>query len=335
VPLALALGTALALGLAACGGSSGASSSTPTTTVVVKTTGSGSSTASGHGSSTTSGHSTSTAPPAPPKPAFPPYPELVRGATINTPAHFIPAARWQGRTAVWLAHSRDGVTLLSFDQRLVKLTLHSGTIDAGTAGWRFGPVIAGAERGRLAAAFNGGFKLDTGAGGFLSYGRVAAPLRDGLASIVTYADGHTEIGAWHQGLPAPGQTFVSVRQNLNLLVDHGAPAANAECAGCWGATLGGVSAPARSALGITADGHLMWAGGEHLTPSVLAGTLIGARVVRAVELDINPQWVAAYLYSHHGVGGPLTAVQAMPDQPGIPGQLLIPYTRDFFTISAR
>ena len=30
----------------------------------------------------------------------------------------------------------------------------------------------------------------------------------------------------------------------------------------------------------------------------------------------------------------LTAVQAMPDQPGIPGQLLIPYTRDFFTISA-
>jgi hypothetical protein len=243
--------------------------------------------------------------------------------------------RWQGHTAAWIAHSGAGVTLLSFDQRLVKLTLHSGTVDAGTAGWRYGPEIAGAERARLAAAFNGGFRLNTGAGGFQSYGRVAAPLGDGLASIVTYADGHSEIGAWHHGVPAPGKPVVSVRQNLNLLVDHGAPATNADCAGCWGATLGGVSAPARSALGITADGHLMWAGGEHLTPAELAATLIGARVVRAVELDINPQWVAAYLYNHHGVGGPLTAVQAMPDQPGIPGQLLAPYSRDFFTISAR
>jgi len=52
----------------------------------------------------------------------------------------------------------------------------------------------------------------------------------------------------------------------------------------------GVGDPARSALGITADGHLIWAGGEHLTPAGLAAALLGARVVRAVELDINPEW---------------------------------------------
>jgi hypothetical protein len=177
----------------------------------------------------------------------------------------------------------------------------------------------------------------------MSYGRVAVPLRDGLGSIVTYSDGSTAIGAWNQSppagppahVPAPGRTAVSVRQNLSLLIDNGTPAANAGCNSCWGATLGGVSAPARSALGITADGHLIWAGGEQLTVSALADALLGARVVRAVELDINPQWVAAYLYGHrHGLG-PLAPIQVMPAQVGIPGQLLAPYSRDFFTIAAR
>ena len=63
--------------------------------------------------------------------------------------------------------------------------------------------------------------------------------------------------------------------------------------------------------------------------------MIQAGAVRAMELDINPQWVAGYLYGHrHGVG-PLVPVQVMPDQPGIPGQLLAPYSRDFFTVAAR
>ena len=88
-----------------------------------------------------------------------------------------PVIRWRGQTAAWIARSSAGVTLLSFDQKLLELHLHSGTIDAGTLGWRYGPSIAGAELGHLAAAFNGGFKLDVGAGGFESYGRVGAPLQ--------------------------------------------------------------------------------------------------------------------------------------------------------------
>ena len=77
-----------------------------------------------------------------------------------------------------------------------------------------------------------------------------------------------------------------------IRLPSGRPAAGLGCVSCWGATLGGVSAPARSALGITAGGRLVWAGGEHLTPSALAAALLGAGVVRAVELDINPEWVA-------------------------------------------
>jgi hypothetical protein len=221
------------------------------------------------------------------------------------------------------------------DQRLLELTLHSGTVDAGASGWRHGPEIAGSERSHLVAAFNGGFKLDTGTGGFMSYGRVATPLRDGLGSIVTYTDGHTDIGSWHREVPSSGTAVASVRQNLSLLIDHGRPAASVNCLPCWGATLGRVSDPARSALGITRDGHLIWAGGEHATVAQLADLFLGERVVRAVELDINPEWVADYLYRHRGGHGHLTPAPIAPGQPGTPGQVLAPYSRDFFTVLTR
>jgi hypothetical protein len=58
-----------------------------------------------------------------------------------------------------------------------------------------------------------------------------------------------------------------------------------------------------------------------------------AGVQRAVELDINPEWVAGYLYVHHG-SGPV-AVPVVPGQTGIPGALLSPYSRDFFTVLSR
>ena len=247
----------------------------------------------------------------------------------------MPVVNLNGQTAAWVARTQSGVALLSFDQRLLKLRLHSGTVDAGATGWRWGPSVDGSERRSLVAAFNGGFKLDTGAGGFMSTGRVAVPLRAGLGSIVTYANGYTDIGSWHEQVPAPGRVVVSARQNLTLLIANGRAAPNVGCLSCWGATLGGVGDPARSALGITADGHLIWAGGEHLTPAGLAAALLGARVVRAVELDINPEWVAAYLYRHPATAGTLSPVPIVPGQTGVPGQFLAPYSRDFFTIASR
>jgi hypothetical protein len=264
----------------------------------------------------------------------PTYPRLLGPATSSSVTDFVPAVSWRGRTAVWVAR-RPGLALLSFNQRLVELRLHSGTVDAGAARWRYGPAIAGLERRRLIAAFNGGFKLDTGAGGFESYGRVGYPLSAGLGSIVTYADGSTDLGAWHQAFPAAGKRVASVRQNLHLLIDGGHAAADVGCLLCWGATLGSVVDPARSALGITADRRLVWVGGENLTAPSLAQVLLGAHVVRAVELDINPEWVAGYLYGHRGGDGPLAPVSVVPGQPGVPGQFLAPYSRDFFTVVAR
>jgi hypothetical protein len=311
----------VALTVAACGGSS-ASTSVPRSTVIVK-------------EPTTSTHSATHTTTAPPKPAFPPYPKLLPSVTDSAPTNFVPAVVWQGQTTAWIARTQSGVGLVSYNQQLVSLHLHSGTVDAGSLGFRWGPEVAASEREHLVGAFNGGFKFNTGAGGFMSFGNTAVPLRDGLASIVTYTDGSTDIGSWHQEVPAPGKAVASVRQNLTLLIDHGNAAGSLDCLSCWGATLGGVIDPARSALGITANGRLIWVGGEHLTAGALAQTLLGARVVRAVELDINPAWVAGYLYGHRGGAGPLAPVQVVPGQPGVNGQFLIPYTRDFFAVVAR
>lgn len=263
------------------------------------------------------------------------YPQLLGAAMSSAPSGFMPVVRWHGKTAAWIARSPSGVALLSFDQGLVELRLHAGTLDPGGSGWRWGPAVVGSERRQLVAAFNGAFKFSTGAGGFLSYGRTGASLQADSGSIVTYKDGHTDIGLWRAGVPQAGRSIASVRQNLKLLINHGGPAATLNCLRCWGATLAGVNDPARSALGITADGRLIWAGGEHLSVTALADALLGARVVRAVELDINPAWVAGYLYGHRTGRGPLAPVPIVPGQVGVPGFFLAPYSRDFFTIQAR
>jgi hypothetical protein len=259
---------------------------------------------------------------------------MLGGGLHSSLSAFVPLARWQGHVVARIAHLPSGATLMSFDQGFVHLHLHSGTVDAGP-GFRFGPLVRGAELRHLLAAFNGGFKFSTGAGGFKSYGRVAVPLRPGLGSIVTYTDGSTDIGLWRREVPAAGKTVASVRQNLTLLIDHGQPAGNLGCLDCWGATLGGVVDPARAALGVDGNGRLVWAGGEHLTVAALVGALLHAHVVRAVELDINPAWVAGYVYAHRAGGGRPVALGVVAGQVVIPGAFLAPWSRDFFSIDVR
>lgn len=244
------------------------------------------------------------------------------------------AATLGGEPIVWTAQ-RAGVTMVRFDQAHTRLILHAGSAEPESGGWRYGSQISAFEVHRILAAFNGGFKLNYGSVGFMAGGRVAVPLTAGLGSIVTYTDGRTQIGAWRQGVPASGQSVDSVLQDLGLLIDNGVPAASVQSCPltCWGATLGGGVTVARSALGITGSGQLVWGAGESLSPSALAQAMASVGVQRAVELDINPQWVAGYLYLHHREGP--AAAPLVPGQSGIPGELLAPYSRDFFTVIAR
>ncbi len=215
----------------------------------------------------------------------------------------------------------------------VQYALHNGSEDPGPAAAglvRAGPAVGRAERKRLLAAFNGGFKLGAGAGGYEQEGRVISPLRVGLASLVIDRSGQARIGVWGRGLPAPGEKVYSVRQNLQALVMNGQPTPAAADWGLWGATLGGGEYVARSAIGQDASGDLSYAASMSTTPADLAVALArsGARI--AMELDINPEWVQ--LDAARKPGGPLAA--EVPGQYRPADQYLAGWTRDFFTVLA-
>ena len=248
-------------------------------------------------------------------------------------ASWTTVARVHSHPAAWIAQ-RAGVALMRFDQGLAHLTLHAGSDDGGVVGWSYGDQITPREIHLVVAAFNGGFKLTYSDVGFASGGRVAVALKPGLASIVTYTDGTSNIGAWHDGVPAARKTVFSVLQNQHLLVDRGVAAANVTTCvmACWGVTIQNLTIVPRSGLGITATGQLVWAAGERLSPAGLAAALVSAGAVRAIELDINPYAVAGYLYVHHATGP--VPVPVVPGQQGIPGQLLAPDRRDFLAVVA-
>jgi hypothetical protein len=184
------------------------------------------------------------------------------------------------------------------------------------------------EHHQLIAAFNGGFLLSTGSGGYEQEGHVIAPLLRGRASLVIDTSGHAQIGAWGNGVPLPGTAVYSVRQNLRLLVRGGRPSRAASDWRIWGATLGGGEYVARSALGETASGALVYAGSMSTTPADLAAALISAGAISAMELDINPEWVQ--LDVARRPGGHLRA--AIPGQRRPAGQYLVGWTRDFITV---
>ena len=215
----------------------------------------------------------------------------------------------------------------------VRYRLHSGSQDPGSAALsvvRAGPGIGGGERRRLLAAFNGGFLLSAGAGGYEQEGHVISPLRRGLASLVIDRSGTARIGVWGSSLPRPGEPVFSVRQNLRLLVRHGHPSRAAGDWTVWGSTLGGGEYVARSALGENAAGELIYAASMSATPADLAAALVHAGARTAMELDINPAWVQ--LDYARAPGRRLHA--AIPGQLHPADQYLVGWIRDFITVLA-
>ena len=172
----------------------------------------------------------------------------------------------------------------------------------------------------MVAAFNSAFEESYGAGGFEEGERVGWPLRRGAASAVIYRDGVTDIGRWEQTVPAPGRPVEAVRQNLGLLIDAGRiPSTVDTCIKvCWGDPLHEQPIVARSGLGITPNGDLVWAAGHDLSVRALAQALASKGVVRAMELDINPRWVAGYLYAHSRRNPVALSIPVVPGQTGIP-----------------
>jgi len=85
-----------------------------------------------------------------------------------------------------------------------------------------------------------------------------------------------------------------------------------------------------AAVGVDRHGNLLYVAADNQTVSSLAHALVHAGAVRAMELDINPEWIQ--LAIAHTPGGSLRA--PIPGQVRPATQYLTGWTRDFITVLA-
>jgi hypothetical protein len=183
----------------------------------------------------------------------------------------------------------------------------------------------------LLATFNSGFKLEDDGGGFVAFGRVYAPLKYGQATLIRYRDGTADVRAWTGG-PNPGANVEFARQNLPLIVSGGRLNPNLSDGPEWGATLGNAVRVWRSGVGVDAHGNIMYAAADGQTAVSLAQILQRAGAVRAMELDINSEWVTFNFYGLSGAGDPQ---KLLPGMTRDATRYLSPDDRDFLAVYVR
>ena len=234
----------------------------------------------------------------------------------------------------------DGIAWL--DTRLLSATLYSGSYIPGGGPYTYTAPVQPTAARTLVAAFNAGFRMQDANGGYYTQGQTILPLRAGAASFVIYRNGTAAVGAWGTDVKMTSDV-VAVRQNLNLLVDNGKPVSglNANDTPKWGNPLGNQVYVSRSGIGVPGDGALVYVGGPSLNITDLASLLVRAGAVRAMELDINTDWVNFATFAPStltGLASPANATDLLPlaDMAGPPTRYFETWwARDFITMSAR
>ncbi len=283
-------------------------------------------------------------------------------AHLSAPARLTsPAGRWLPGEGVWhpvgrrvggypavyetwvrpdAVHTSLVIGVAWMDTKLLRATLYSGSTIPGGGPYRHTAPVSPSAAKSLVAAFNAGFLMDNAQGGYYTDGKTAIPLRPGAASFVVYRNGTANIAEWGRDATMTPDV-VSVRQNLDLLVDHGkpVPGLNPNDTTQWGFTLGNAVYVWRSGLGITADGGLVYVGGPGLNITTLADILARAGAVRAMELDINTDWVNLATYAPstpNGAATPANGTDLLPSMFGTPARYFESWwSRDFITMSGR
>jgi Phosphodiester glycosidase len=156
---------------------------------------------------------------------------------------------------------------------------------------------------------------------------------------VVYRNGTSTVGQWGRDVQMTPDV-VSVRQNLDLLVDNGTsvPGLNSSDTRQWGRTLGNAVYVWRSAIGVTADGALVYVAGPGLNITDLANILVRAGAVRGMELDINTDWVNFSTYQPAVPTEPAASTngsELLSNMTGTPGRYFQTWwARDFITMSS-
>ena len=185
----------------------------------------------------------------------------------------------------------------------------------------------------LLANTNGAFRLEDARGGYFYDGVPVKPLESHRASVVFYRDGHLAIGKWGRDFKLTPDVLV-VRQNLDLIVDHGqSQVNNPTYSASWGATTDKENLAWRAGMGQRADGSIVYVIGQALSAQSLADTLVAAGARRAMVLDMNQYWSAGFYFSHTRAGN-VVCHRLDPDIGGPCDRFLNSYKRDSFQFLA-
>jgi len=218
-----------------------------------------------------------------------------------------------------------------FDHTRSALAFYPGRYEPPNAPVRGPMSVPYSQRWRLLATFNSGFTHIDGNNGSSVNGLTYEPLKDGLATLIGYRDGHLAIKTWTAG-PDAGPNVAFARQSLPLIIDKGrlSPALNDSTQ--WGYTLGNAVRVWRTGVGIDRRGNVIYAAADDQTVITLARILQRAGAVRAMQFDINPEWPSLITYTHRGG---LSPTKVVPNVMQPATRYLVPDDRDFFAVYRR
>ena len=228
------------------------------------------------------------------------------------------------------------VTLAQMDMSKLRLGAVAGKSQPGGPIGNPGPGSIPEEivkSGKLVAAFNGGFQYKDGKYGMIVDGKTYLPLEKGIGTLVGYKDGTLQIVRY------TGQDFGTnidfIRQNCPILIENGQIfALNEEDKKLWGRTFNADIFTWRSGVGLTANGNLIYAVGNNLSPQTLAEALKMAGAVNAIQLDINPFWVRFNIFRPTGPGT-YKSITLTKDLKDGSKDYLNGYSKDFFYLYAK
>jgi len=217
-----------------------------------------------------------------------------------------------GQPAVWATSIRPNAaypsvvaSMAEIDLTHLRFALFNGADVPGGAGWQRGDRVPPALQPGLVAAFNGGFRFDNEPGGYLTEGRLVRPLLAGQATLAIDRAGRLFIGEFGRDLTNDG-TWVSLRQNLPLIVDAGVSQVLLKQGTDWGKNYHNVIFVTRSALCLRSDGRYAYVTVGPVDAPLLGDALVALGCKRAIELDINGTWPTFFSF-HPAPGGHITA----------------------------
>jgi hypothetical protein len=230
------------------------------------------------------------------------------------------------------------LTLVAVDRARTELGFVPGVADVGKTKVSFVPgLVPAAERSRLLAVFNGGFLPRHGRWGMRVGETTIMPPREPGCTLLLLANGDVRLASFSR-VTVPDTEIRALRQTPPCLLEDGAvhPDLSKNQDRAWGGKTPGVVTHRRSAVGLGADGRVLYyAIGVETSPKLLAEGLRAAGVHVAAELDINWNWTRFFVFSA-GPDGRLGIAESLVDvEYSKRDYVERPSERDFFYVLGR